>query len=247
MTQDSLATQLNSGTPTFGTFFKSHSPVVAENLGQTPLDFLVVDRQHASPDLETIESIIRAADLHELEVMVRVPRSQHELINNVLDMGAQAIMVPQVHSPDDLYTIIDQMDYTAERSFAMSTRAGTFGSKDRESYLEWCDQHIALVPQIESEGGLENVESIAALNEVTAVMIGPGDLGISLGVEPGSPELLEAIDSIYGRVEDLDCGIGTYLSGPPDEQGNIDRSTFMVLNSDIGSMSSWFSSTLGSL
>lgn len=70
-----------------GTTLKSASPDAAEALGYTPLDFLFVDRQHGTPVVETLADIVRAADLTDLSVIVRVPREDTSAVTILLDLG----------------------------------------------------------------------------------------------------------------------------------------------------------------
>ena len=60
------------------------------------------------------------------------------------------------------------------------------------------NNHIAVIPQIESVKGLENVEEIAQVEGVSAMFFGPGDYcadaGIVFGLtSPPPPELFEAM------------------------------------------------------
>lgn len=45
------------------------------------------------------------------------------------------------------------------------------------------NRHIAIIPQIESVKGIENIEEIAAVPEVSALMFGPGDYSADAGLE----------------------------------------------------------------
>jgi 4-hydroxy-2-oxoheptanedioate aldolase len=63
------------------------------------------------------------------------------------------------------------------------------------------NDHIVIIPQIESVKGVENAEEIAAVPGVGALMFGPGDFSIDaglplkLGGEP-HPKLLDALGKI---------------------------------------------------
>ena len=45
------------------------------------------------------------------------------------------------------------------------------------------NSHVAIIPQIESVKGIENIEEIAAVPEVTMLMFGPGDFMADAGIE----------------------------------------------------------------
>lgn len=216
-----------------GTFLKSGSPTVAEVLAQTELDFLLVDRQHAAPDLETIEAIVRAGDLHETPVLVRIPRDDTGLVTNVLDAGVAGLVVPQVESPDKLRNLIDATQFTGTRSFALSTRAGQYGRRSQDAVVDWAASELAIVPMIETEAGITNAGAIASLDRVTAVMAGPADIALSLGVSRGSPDHFDAIAEVRAAADGASVGFGEYVGAPEDLDGSGYRS-FAVYSSDLG-------------
>lgn len=49
--------------------------------------------------------------------------------------------------------------------------------------IETSNRHIAIIPQVESVKGLENIEEIAAVPGVTALMFGPGDYMADAGIK----------------------------------------------------------------
>lgn len=60
------------------------------------------------------------------------------------------------------------------------------------------NRHIAVIPQIESVKGLENMEEIAAVPGVAAIMFGPNDYSADAGLPapsagPLHPDLLAAL------------------------------------------------------
>ena len=72
--------------------------------------------------------------------------------------------------------------------------------------METSNRHICIIPQIESVKGIENVEAIAAVPEVSALMFGPGDfsadagLELKLGGEP-DPRFLDAMGKFVGAAK----------------------------------------------
>ncbi|WP_247729807.1 HpcH/HpaI aldolase family protein [Halovivax limisalsi] len=230
----SMTAQLSDRPTSIGTFFKSKSPTLAEALGASPLDFLVVDRQHTSVDLETVESIVRAADAGGLRVMVRLATTEFDFVNCFLDAGAHALMIPQVESPAAVRNVLAETQYEDDRSLSMGTRAGEFGARDREAYFEWVREELGIVPQIETEAGLETVDAIADAERVTALMIGPTDLSLSLGVSKTDPELDAAIDRIVEAARAADVGVGTFATAAADVRAYREEMDFVIYGSDAG-------------
>lgn len=244
MSDVSVADLFASPPASVGTFFKSNSAMVAEALGHTPLEFLLIDRQHGSPDLETIETIVRAGELNGLPSMVRIESENAGLFTNVLDLGAVGLVVPQVGSADEVDDLADAVRYSGGRSYAMSTRAGRFGNRDRDEYVDWVNEELALVPMIESKAGVEHVEEIAGHDDVTAIMVGPADLAMSHGYPIGDDRASAVVDEVFEAVRPLDCGFGLYVGSPDGIERYREEAAFLLYGSDVGMMSERFAETI---
>ena len=79
-----------------GTFAAIPHPVAVEVTAQSGLDFLCIDWEHAQIARDTIENLVRAADVHRVPAMVRVPGHAPEAIAAALDSGARGVLVPRV-------------------------------------------------------------------------------------------------------------------------------------------------------
>lgn len=233
-----------SESPAVGTFFKSGSPAVAEVLGRTELDFLLIDRQHASPDLETIESLVRAADLTDLPVFVRLPDGNLDLVTNLLDAGVTGIVVPQVESAAGIRAVVEATRFSGTRSYAGSTRAGGFGSREYGEYVEWVENELVVVAMIETEPGLAAASEIAAEDGVSALMAGPADLALSLDVERGAPEHRDAIQQVRTTAADAGIGFGQYVGSASDLDEAGEESSFLLYSSDTGMLATHLGETL---
>lgn len=242
--RSSLTDTLTTTPASVGTFFMSCAPRLAEAMGETSVSFLLADQQHGPMSHDTLENVLRAADLNELPVLVRLPRTSADAVNTVLDAGAAGVVVPQLERTETLRRIRDEARYDADRSFALSTRAARFGNVDPESYTESVHEDIAIVPQIETEAGVASVEEIASFDDVTALMIGPSDLSVSLGVSKESEEFAAAIDRIVDAAHEGGCGVGIWVDSPAEIAAYEDRMTFLVYSSDIGMIQSHLSEIL---
>lgn len=222
--------------PSVGTFLKSGSPLIAEACGTTPLEFLVLDCQHANYDFDDLEHVLRAAELADLPVLVRPPVAHSEQLVNILDAGAHGLVLPQIETAEDVRTVVDAVTYRGSRSFAMSTRAGEFGSRDRSSYVDFVNDSLLVVPMVESATGLENVDDIVAVEGVDAVMVGPADLSQDCGFERGSTEFDDATEDVRAAAGAAGIGFGIYVGDPDDVSAETARSSFVVCGSEVSHM-----------
>ncbi|WP_281195762.1 HpcH/HpaI aldolase/citrate lyase family protein [Halorubrum sp. F4] len=241
MPHDSLnESVMNYSTVSPGTFFQSNSPVMVEVLADTPLEFLVLDRQHASPSLDTIENILRAAELHSIPIIVRLASHRSEHVNHFLDAGASGLMIPQVEGEEHVTTVLDRARYARGRSLALGTRAGKFGTRNRDEYVEWVDHELQIIPQIETKAGVDSIEEIVQMDEVESVFVGPGDLGFSLGVSAESEELRQAIFHVLDTAQEAGCGAGVWAPSPDVLEDYEGAASFVTWSSDLGVVASGF-------
>lgn len=241
----SVREAIESDGPAIGTTLKSVAPNVAEALGTTPLDFLFVDRQHGSPVEEGLEHVVRAADVNDLPVIVRVPRGDTSMITYLLDIGVAGIMLPQIESTETVVEAGSHVRYRDGRSIATTSRAASFGAQPRERYVEYVDRDVALLPQLESEAGVEIAGEVADLAETTTIAIGPGDLSRSLGADPGDAVVEEAIDDVFDAANRSGCGAGIFVGDPAGIERYEDVASFVIYNSDVGLLMNHFEELLG--
>lgn len=241
MSHDRLSEPVMSySTVSPGTFFQSNSPVMVEALATTPLEFIILDRQHASPDLITVENILRAADLHSIPTIVRLASHRSEHVNHFLDAGASGLMIPQVEDEEHVTTVLDRARYARGRSLALGTRAGKFGTCNREEYIDWVNNDLQIIPQIETEAGVDSIEDIVQIDEVESVFVGPGDLGFSLGVSADSEELRQAIFHVLDTAREARCGAGVWVPSPEALTEYEGAASFATWSSDLGVVATGF-------
>ena len=181
--------RLTAGETVVGTFVKTPHPSVVEILGRSGLDFLVLDAEHAPFDRSTIDLCLMAGQACGCPVLVRVPAATPEWIMSSLDCGAAGIMAPHVSSAEEAEAVVRVMHHKGgERGFSPSPRAGEYGRRTIAAHLDLAPGEIVLVCQIEDRDGVETAASIAAVDGVDALFIGPVDLSVSLGVASAADE-----------------------------------------------------------
>jgi 4-hydroxy-2-oxoheptanedioate aldolase len=168
------------GEPTFGAFAAIPSGVSAEIVADVGLDFVCIDLQHGFMGLDGAVPMIQAISGRGAAPVVRVPVGPYgySLIEQVLDAGALGIIAPLVNTVSDAQRVVDACRFppAGRRSFGPIRAGMLLGGWD----LAELDKVVCCI-QIESAEGLENVESIAGVEGLDAVYIGPSDLAISLG------------------------------------------------------------------
>ncbi|KAF8542581.1 HpcH/HpaI aldolase/citrate lyase family protein [Trichophaea hybrida] len=202
----------SSGAPShlFGSIMAFPHTVVARSVAVLGLDFVMIDSLHTAINAETLIQLVQTVNLSSegrTVAIVRVPRSDSELLTHALDSGAAGIIFPHIDTPKEAAKAVAKCRYPyagGERSLSPSAliAGATDMAPPGSCHEKVADAHIAVIVQIESTLALENVEAIAATPGVSALMLGPGDLRMSLGLP--SKRLGEHDDPRFlGKVERL--------------------------------------------
>lgn len=183
-------------TPILGTLVSIPSPVIVELIGITNFDFVILDMEHGEIDLTDLPELLRAADSRDLPAIVRVPQIDRASILKSLDRGANGIMVPQVETASEAERVVEHVKYAPEGSRGvMLPRAGDYGARELEGYLEDSNENTFVVVQCESTEAVDNVKSVAGVPGVDVISVGPLDLSQSMG-KPGDLDQSEVENTI---------------------------------------------------
>lgn len=199
-----LKEKLANGQQPIGTFFELGSPSVVEALGRTGLDFVILDNEHGPFEAESTRDFIRAAENSGLCPLARVRESSRPAVLKLLDVGAQGLIIPDVHTVEQVRDLIAFAKYAplGKRGFCPSRKDGwgfdEAAAQSVAGQMDYWNRETLLIPQCETVGALEHIEEIAALEGVDGIFIGPFDLSISMGI-PGAferPEFQKALERI---------------------------------------------------
>jgi 4-hydroxy-2-oxoheptanedioate aldolase len=190
------AAMRGDGAPRIGLFLGLCDPGVAELLGGTGFDWLLIDGEHGPNDLRTILAQLRALAGGETDVLVRVVDHDPARIKQMLDIGVQTLLVPMVDSAEQARALVRATRYPPAGirgvGTALARAARWNGVPD---YLRQADGEICLIVQAESRAALAALDDILAVEGVDAVFIGPSDLAASMGHlgRPDHPEVRTAV------------------------------------------------------
>ena len=167
-----------------GTWITIGAPVVTEVVSGLGFDWLLFDMEHGMMTVHSLMDYMHAVSASDSKVIVRIDEMSEPLIGHVLDYGADGIMVPHVSDSETAKTIVKAMNYPpiGDRGLSTSTRSFQYG-RDVPQDLNTYQQPLLLV-QIEDFDGVMNAESIASVDGVDILFVGPRDLGWDLSVRP---------------------------------------------------------------
>lgn len=175
-------------------------PAIAEICADAGFDWLFLDMEHGSLELPDVERIVQAVD-GRCPCVVRVPINDRLWIGKVLDLGVSGLIIPQVNSAAQAQAAVHAAKYPPRGGRGIGLgRAARYGA-NLASYLANADEDAALIAQIEHKDAVENVEAIADVDGVDALMIGPVDLSGSFG-KPAQLDDAE-VQSAIARVREF--------------------------------------------
>ena len=207
-----LPEMLRSGRRLRGVFNGLPSPAIIEMCAYAGFDFVVIDNEHGSADLQTTEHMLRAARASGIPPIVRCFEAD---IARTLDMGASGLQIPMVNSAAQAARLVQRVRYPVpgpagdlaalgggQRGSAFSSRAAGYGAFGGPAHTRRSNSGIALVVMIETPEAVAHAGAIAAVDGVDAVFVGPNDLAHSMGHENRwhDPPVQAAIEQVLRAV-----------------------------------------------
>ncbi|KAK4098532.1 Phosphoenolpyruvate/pyruvate domain-containing protein [Parathielavia hyrcaniae] len=167
------------------------SAFVTKVMASAKPDFIWMDVEHGIFDRSTLYDCIHAAQHHsegKTMVICRIPKHSEVSLTTALDAGAAALVLPHTDNVQDVRDKVNEIYYPpkGQRSFSPWTFTPGISNQSLYEADEWnmksSNNHICLIAQIESVEGMRNLDAIAALPEVDALMFGPGDYCADAGI-----------------------------------------------------------------
>ena len=194
---------LNARHPQIGLWLSLANAYTAEICATAGFDWLLIDGEHGPNDVRSMLAQLQAVAAYPGHAVVRAVSDDTALIKQLLDIGAQTLLVPMVDSADQARRIVSATRYAPEGMRGVGSfiaRVSRWG--DREDYLAYANDEVCLLVQAETRAALENLEAICAVDGVDGVFIGPADLAASLGHRgnAGHPDVLAAIEAAIVRI-----------------------------------------------
>ncbi|MHB1417791.1 MAG: HpcH/HpaI aldolase family protein [Chloroflexota bacterium] len=173
--------KMRRGEPAFGYSLGLGSPLAAEVLANSGIDFILLDTQHGSWGPDTTIMALAAMAAGSAVPMARVAANNYTLIGRLLDEGMLGIVVPMVHTAEDAKAAADACRFPPQgtRSWGWG-RAVALG----RDYPDWINEQMFVAVQIESAQAVANAEAIMATPGVDGCWVGPADLALSMGIHP---------------------------------------------------------------
>src|SRR3954449_2430874 len=228
---------LKAGKPQIGLWSSLSSSYTVEVIAGAGFDWILLDSEHSPADIENLLSQLQAAAPYPTHPVVRVPWNDMVTIKRVLDIGAQSLLIPYVSSAEEAAAAVSYTRYPPKgvRGVAGTTRATRFARiKD---YARRAHEEICVLVQVETQGALDNIESICAVEGVDGVFVGPADLHASMGYvgEIANAKVKPIIDDAIRRIRKAGKAPGILTPSEEDARRWLDcGARFVAVGADVG-------------
>ena len=153
--------------------------------------------------MRTTLSQLQSIAAYPSQAVVRPPIGSVQLIKQLLDIGAQTLLIPMVESVEQAELMVKAVRYPPEgvrgvgAALARATRWNSI-----PDYYATAHENICLLIQIESVEGLANLDDILKVEGIDGIFIGAVDLSATMGYEgnPNHPEVQKAVIDAIQRI-----------------------------------------------
>lgn len=213
------------------------NPYCTEIMATAGFDWLVLDNEHAPNDLRSTLAQLQVLEATASHPVVRIPIGETWMVKQMLDAGAQTVLVPMIESGAQAAQMARAMLYPPQGVRGVGAgmaRASKFAAIP--DYLATANDQTCLLVQVESRAGLAALDDILAVEGVDGVFIGPADLSADMGHlgDPAAPEVADAIRDAITRIRAAGKAAGILGTDDRSPQQYLDwGANFVAVGTDV--------------
>ena len=174
---------------------------ISKNAG---MDYLIIDMEHGSPNTDVVAEACALGRMIDFPIMIRPVDHEMSTIRKAMDLGPCGFLLPTVQSAADMDKVRDGMWMPPRGQRRPGGRGNAWlNDVSLKSWQEEIEANFIVMPQIETQMGLDNLAEIAEHELTTYVAHGPFDLSFDLGVggQSAGPEVTAANMQIKAAAE----------------------------------------------
>ncbi len=221
-----IKNKLDRGEAVMGTWAVIPSPVTAEILAESGLDFIIIDAEHGPVTFETAQTMAMACEARCVSPVMRVGDANADAIQRALDIGVHAVQVPNIDTAQRARDVVRFSKYPplGERGFSPFTRAGNYSRENARKLTAEANANTLVGINVEGQAALSEIDAILELPELDLVFIGLYDLSKSLGI-PGQvnhPDVQHLMEQLSNKINAAGKVAGTIASKREDIRKSLD-------------------------
>ncbi|MGO4299807.1 HpcH/HpaI aldolase family protein [Leifsonia sp. RAF41] len=221
----------------FGMWSCGGSPLVAEICAGSGLDIVLIDGEHSPVGLESILAQLQAVAPYPVVPIVRAPYGDTVVLKQLLDLGAQNILVPMVDSVAQAEAMVRAVRYPPQGVRGVGSALARSSRWSRiPDYLARAGELVSLTVQIETVDALNAAADIAAVDGVDALLVGPADLAASMGLlgQQNHPDVVAAVERVIaaGLAAGTPVGVNAFDPDTADRYAAAGAS-YLLVGADV--------------
>ncbi len=239
MQKNTIKATLREGGTVVGTCLTDYvEPEVVPIVKAAGLDFFFIDTEHSPTGYREIQTLVRVAKAAEVTPLVRVTQAEYFLIARALDVGAMGIVAPRIHSVEQARSVVSAMKFppAGGRGYGLRGIITDYEFQGARAEMESADSETMVILQMESRECVEAIYDITAVEGVDAIMVGPFDLSVSLGI-PGefdNPVFWEAFDRMVDACRKNGVAPGVHMGNAKLlKRAQEHGARFLVFSTDV--------------
>ncbi len=170
---------------------------LAEMVGKIGFETVWIDVEHGPPSFTEVEALCVAAEAGGAIPAVRIPDAQRTHVLRAMEVGARILIVPMVNDAATAREVVEHGKFPplGARGYNTRSRGVDYGLEDAVSAFRRANERTYLFTQVETLEAVENVEAICRIDGLAGILVGPGDLSVSLGKtgQMSDPELIDTV------------------------------------------------------
>lgn len=211
-----LKQSLKNNELTIGSWITMGHNSIVEIMATAGFDWLTIDMEHSAITLDIAQNLIAAIKANKMDALVRVGKNDELIIKQIMDAGADGVVVPMVNTKEDAEKAVESVRYPPQgiRGVGLA-RAQDYGI-GFDSYKDWLKKESIIIAQIEHKDAVENIDDIISVDGIDGTIIGPYDMSASFGIpgELDSPILLDAIKKVEISCKESNFPLGYHIIKP---------------------------------
>lgn len=197
--------KLRAGEPAFGVSVMIPSPQIVEIIGAAGFDWVLLDCEHGTLTLESVELMAMAAEACGITPIARPATRSAEHILQVLDRGVMGVQVPHVNTAAEAREVVQAVKFhpAGRRGLAAGTRAARYDAHGTlAEYVKAANEATLIAIQLEEQAAIDNLDALLQVQGIDVFFIGPSDLSQSMGHpgDPKAPAVAQAIEQSLGKM-----------------------------------------------
>ncbi|AWI60640.1 hypothetical protein AB395_00005463 (plasmid) [Sinorhizobium fredii CCBAU 45436] len=246
----SMTTAPRPANPAIGFWLESDSQKACELARLAGFDLVLFDMEHGILDLAALDRLLPFCQSIGLTAYVRLADATRPNIQHALDIGAYAIVLPQLRDAAHAREVSEYAKFAP-----LGTRGVGYGRTQRyagatNSFFETENVRRHCYAMIETATAFDEAAAIAALPCIDGLFIGPADLSVARGrgAFAATDADLDDLRHIAAVAADAGKRWAVPAANPRLRETALPLApSFVMLGDELSALSAGFSAMIGSL